>query len=32
VRGMPVEELIAVTGQNAARVFGLSSHRASESP
>jgi TatD DNase family protein len=32
VRGMPVEELIAVTGQNAARVFGLSSHRAAESP
>jgi hypothetical protein len=28
---MPVEELIAVTGQNASRVFGLSSHRASES-
>ena len=32
VRGLPVEELIAVTGQNAARVFGLSSQRASESP
>jgi TatD DNase family protein len=32
VRGMPVEELIAVTGQNAARVFGLSSPRALESP
>ena len=32
VRGLPVEELIAVTGQNAARVFGLSSHRALESP
>jgi TatD DNase family protein len=32
VRGMPVEELIAVTGQNAARVLGLSSQRASESP
>jgi TatD DNase family protein len=32
VRGVPVEELIALSGQNAARVFGLSSHRASESP
>jgi TatD DNase family protein len=32
VRGVSVEELIALTGQNAARVFGLSSHRASESP
>jgi TatD DNase family protein len=32
VRGMPVDELIALTGRNAARAFGLSSHRASESP
>jgi TatD DNase family protein len=32
VRGVPVDELIALTGQNAARVFGLSLHRASESP
>jgi TatD DNase family protein len=33
VRGMPVEELIAVTGQNAVRVFGLQSRVASrESP
>jgi TatD DNase family protein len=32
VRGISVEELIAVTGRNAARVFGLSSHRASELP
>ena len=32
VRGESVEELIALTGQNAVRVFGLSSLRASESP
>jgi TatD DNase family protein len=32
LRQVPVEELIAVTGRNAASVFGLSSHRASESP
>jgi TatD DNase family protein len=32
VREMPVDDLIAVTGQNAAQVFGLSSHPASESP
>jgi TatD DNase family protein len=32
VRGVPVEELIALTGRNAERVFGLSSHRALESP
>jgi TatD DNase family protein len=32
VRGLPLEELIALTGRNAERAFGLSSHRASESP